>query len=171
LFIAPLLLGALCLLVLVLPLLLLGPLLRLLVLFLPLLLLGMLLRLFVLFLLLLLLGMLLRLFVLFLPLLLLGVLWLLLLLSVLLFGLGLLMLALLLCGMILLFALLLMLCISGSSDCEKQRKSRYADDSSYSHKCYLHCRLFTLAPAQPSGAASQTLRSESPLFIRVSPVS
>ena len=68
-----------------------------------------------------------------------------LLLSMLLRGPGLLVPALLL-GMVLLFALLFVLWVSRSSDSEKQRQSRCADDSNYLHKCYLHyCWLCTLA--------------------------
>jgi hypothetical protein len=135
----------------------------------------------VLFLSLLLLGVLLLL-VLLLSLLLLGVplllspLWLLLLLlcplllsSMLLFRLGLLVLALLLCGMVLLFALLLMLCVSRSSECEKQRQKGCAGDSNPLHKCYLHLVVATvsqsLSPASKLGAE----RAIS-LFIGVPPV-
>jgi hypothetical protein len=54
--------------------------------------------------------------------------------------------------MVLLFALLLMLCVSRSSDAEKQRQSRCADDSNYFHKCCLHyCWLRAIALAQASG--------------------
>ena len=131
-FVAPLL-SMLLLLVLVLSLLLLGMLLLLLVLVLSLLLLSMLLL--VLVLPLLLLGMLLLLLVLVLPLLLLSML---LLLSVLLLGFGLLVLILLLLGVVLLFAaLLLVLCVSRSSNSEKQRQNGCAGDSNRVHMCYL----------------------------------
>jgi hypothetical protein len=145
LLIAPLLLGVLLLVVLVLPLLLLGPLL-LIVLVLALLLLGVLL-LIVLVLALLLLGVLL-LVVLVLTLLLLSVLlllrvlWLLLrmlwlLLRVLWLLLLTLWLSMLLLGMVLLRALLILLCVRGSSDSEKQRQNGCAGDSNYFHGYYL----------------------------------
>jgi hypothetical protein len=56
-----------------------------------------------------------------------------LLLSMLPFGLSLLVLALLLRGMVLLFALLLVLRVSGGSDSEKQRQNGCASDSYYFH--------------------------------------
>src|SRR6266403_1359100 len=78
----------------------------------------------------------LRLPVLILPLLLLGVL--LPLLSMLLFRFGLLVLALFLCGVVLLFALLLVLCISRSSDSEKQGQKNCAGDSKSLHSLLPH---------------------------------
>jgi hypothetical protein len=117
----------------------------LLVLFLLLLLLSMLLLLLVLVLLLLLLSMLL------LGLGLLGRLGLLLLLSMLLFGFGLSFRLGLLLRFALFFALLLLLCIAGSSDSEKQKQSRCTDDSNSFHGCYFHYYLLrTLALTQAS---------------------
>ena len=90
----------------------------------------------------LLLGMLLGLSVLVLALLLLGTL---------LFGFGLLLITLLLLGMVLLFSLLVMLCVSRSSDSKKQRQNGRAADPNCVHMCYLSSfQLRTLALAQAS---------------------
>jgi hypothetical protein len=128
--------------VLVLPLLLLCVLL-LFVLVLPLLLLSVLL-LFVLVLPLLLLGVLL-LFVLVLPLLF-GMLWV---------GLSLLVLARLLFGVVSFFVLLI-LSAGSDSDSEKQRQKGCADDSGYSHKCYLHYCQLRYANSVPARCSSRS---------------
>jgi len=53
--------------------------------------------------------------------------------------------------MVLLCALLFLLCVGRSSNCEKQRQNGCAGDSNYLHGCYLqNCLLRMLALAQAS---------------------
>ena len=87
-----------------------------------------------------------------LPLLLLGVL-------LVLFRFGSLVLTLLLLGMVLFFALLLVLCVSRSSDSEKQRQNGCAGDSNRVHMCYL-------CACACSSASFQSSRSQGCRWLR-----